>query len=79
MPVMAQTKLKTLREELQPKVSQEDIARTANIRVNTYRNAEYGRNVSYSTAIAILKAINSKRSECSLSQLTLDDLELHIV
>lgn len=76
---MVQTKLKTLREELQPKVTQEDIAHSAGLRLNTYRNAEYGKNVSYTTAMAILKALNTLRSERGIADIDLKDLGLTIV
>lgn len=75
----AKTRLKTLREELSPKVSQEDLARNANITLATYRNAEGGKNVSYSTATGIRNALNSVREERGLPPVNLEDLELHIV
>jgi transcriptional regulator with XRE-family HTH domain len=73
------TKLKSLREELNPKVAQEDLARAGNIRISTYRNAERGRNVSYTTAKAILDAINSIRESRGMRPVDMDDLELTIV
>jgi DNA-binding XRE family transcriptional regulator len=79
MLTMAKTKLKALRGELQPKVAQEDMAHAAGLRVSTYRNVEYGRNTSYTTAMAVLKALNELRSKQGLSPVALDDLGLSIV
>ena len=79
MLTMAKTNLKVLREELIPKVAQEDIAHVANMRISTYRNAEQGRNVSYTTATTVLRALNALREERGLSPVTLDDLGLSIV
>ena len=79
MLTMEKTKLKALRGELQPKVAQEDMAHAAGFRVSTYRNVEYGRNTSYTTAMAVLKALNELRSKQGLSPVALDDLGLSIV
>lgn len=79
MLIMARTRLKALREQLQPKVAQEDLARAADMRLGTYRNAEQGRNVSYTTATTILNALNALRAERGLSPVSLDDLGLSIV
>jgi DNA-binding XRE family transcriptional regulator len=76
---MSDTKLKILRQELQPKVAQEDLARIGKMRVNTYRNAERGKNVSYTTANMILEALNKIRTERGLPPVTLEDLGLSIV
>jgi DNA-binding XRE family transcriptional regulator len=73
------TKLKSLREELDPKVAQEDLARAGDIRISTYRNAERGKNVSYTTAKAILDALNSIRTNRGMKPIDMDDLELSIV
>lgn len=79
MLLMAKTKLKIFREELSPKVAQEEIARLADIRLTTYRNAEYGKNCSYTTAIHILDAINKIRASREMPPLELNDLGLSIV
>jgi transcriptional regulator with XRE-family HTH domain len=79
MIAMTKTVLKTLRDSLAPKASQEEIARAANITLATYRNAEAGKNVSYSTAIAILQAMNAARATRELGSISLEDLGLHIV
>jgi len=76
---MAKTNLKALRDELQPKVAQEDMAHASGLRVSTYRNVEYGRNTSYTTAMVILRALNDLRSKQGLPLVTLDDLGLSIV
>jgi len=76
---MAHTQLKSFREELVPKVAQEDLAHMAGLRVGTYRNIEQGRNVSYTKAKAILGALNKIRVERGISEVTLDDLGLNIV
>lgn len=79
MNIMTKTKLRTLRDELKPKVAQEDMARAADMRISTYRNAEQGRNVSYTTATSILRAMNTLREQRGLSSIGLDDLGLSIV
>lgn len=77
--VKSPTQLKLLRGGLSPKVSQEEIARGADITLATYRNAEGGKNVSYSTATAILRAINTILGQRGKELVTLDSLGLHIV
>jgi len=77
MSIMADTKLKTLREDL--KLTQEQLARKANLSATVYRRAEYGQNISYTTARAILAAINIYRRERKLDLFTMDHLELNIV
>lgn len=76
---MASTRLKEIREGLRPKVSQEDLARRADITLQTYRNAERGKNVSYTTATAILGALNRYLAEQGKPSVTLDQLGLSIV
>jgi len=61
LDMATQTTLKKLRTELYPKVSQEDMARACHITLVTYRKVENGGNTSYSTAQAILRAINGSR------------------
>jgi DNA-binding XRE family transcriptional regulator len=79
LKMVTQTKLKQLRLELNPPVTQEDFARHAGLRMKTYSNAERGHNCSYSTAQSILVALNGLRGTRGMSALVLDDLELKIV
>lgn len=73
------TPLKQYRTSLYPKVSQETLARKAEIVLQTYRNAESGCNCSYSTAVAILRALNAERQARGLETVSLDQLGLTIV
>jgi DNA-binding XRE family transcriptional regulator len=73
------TPLKEYRVSLSPKVSQERLARKAELVLQTYRNAESGRRCSYSTATAILKALNAERQARNLSLVSLEQLGLSIV
>lgn len=74
---MTDTKLKILRMDL--KITQEQLARKANLASTVYRRAEYGQNTSYTTARAILAAINIFRREQQMDTLSMDDLDLNIV
>jgi len=76
MLVSAPTGLKQRREELTPKVSQEHLARKADITLATYRSAERGNKVQYSTAKKILDALNAERHARSLPDVSLDDIGL---
>lgn len=76
---MASTKLKSIREGLRPKESQEDIARRADITLVTYRKAESGQNVSFTTAQAILSAVNEALQERGKPPVGVFDLGLSIV
>ena len=74
------TPLRQFREELaDPKVSQEDMARDAGVTLQTYRNAESGKNCTYTTATAILNALNAERQVRGKRPVTLDQLGLSIV
>ncbi len=73
MIVSTPSRLKQWREELTPKVSQEHLARKADITLATYRNAEKGGKVQYSTAKKILDALNAERQARSLPAVSLDD------
>lgn len=73
------TQLKHLRDELVPKVSQEDFAVYAKLRVGTYRNIEHGRNTSYTTAKKILTTLNELRGKQGLNPVELEDMGLSIV
>jgi DNA-binding XRE family transcriptional regulator len=71
------THLKALRAEVD--ISQENFARAAGVQVKTYRFAEWGKNVSYTTASKILSQMNMLRQEKGLEPVTLEDLGLQIV
>jgi DNA-binding XRE family transcriptional regulator len=74
------TPLRHFREEfVNPKVSQEDLAREAGVTLQTYRNAESGRNCTYTTATAILNAVNAERQARGQRPVNLDQLGLSIV
>jgi transcriptional regulator with XRE-family HTH domain len=74
---VASTNLRRIREGLGE--TQEDMARRAGLRLNTYRNAEAGRNVTYTTATAILSAINAVLSSRGEESVELEDLGMRIV
>lgn len=74
---MTDTKLKIYRQDL--KLTQEQLARKANLAATVYRRAEYGQNISYTTARAILAALNILRREQKMDTLAMDDLDLNIV
>ncbi|MBX6361608.1 MAG: helix-turn-helix transcriptional regulator [Acidobacterium ailaaui] len=76
---MATTNLKRIREGLNPKVSQEDMARAAGITLATYRKAESGQNVSFTTAQSILKAVNAALEARGKPPVGVFDLGLSIV
>jgi len=78
MSVSTSTGLKQLREELTPKVSQESLARKAGITLVTYRRAEAGNKVQYSTGKAILDALNAERQARQLAAVSLDDIALNL-
>lgn len=79
MVVSSATKLKQIREEFRnPKVSQEHMARRANVSLQTYNKAENGISVRYATAISILAAINEVRQERGLDPVQLADLGLQL-
>ena len=79
MAVEVGASLKRYRTELAPKVSQERMSKRAGVVLQTYRGAEAGGNCRYSTAKAILHALNSERSARNMIALGLDDLGLRIV
>lgn len=79
MSVSKKVALRESREELtSPHLSQEDIARRANISLLTYRNAEKGNRVQYSTAKAIVDALNDARAEQGKEQVTLEQLNIQL-
>lgn len=69
-----ETRLNYIRGQLG--VSQETIARRTRLITATYRRAENGLPVRYSTAMEILQAINSLLKERGMAELSLDDLGL---
>jgi DNA-binding XRE family transcriptional regulator len=75
------TRLRQLRAEMTPKVSQEKIARLAGLSLQWYRLLENGRQgrTSWSTANALLAAFNTERQARGLESVTLEQLELTIV
>lgn len=72
-----ETPLRRIREELG--VSQEAVARRTSLTTGTYRRAEDGNAVKYSTAQEILQAINSLRKEQNKVELSLEDLALTLM
>ncbi len=72
-----ETLLRRIREDLG--VSQETVARRTNLTTGTYRRAEDGNPVKYSTAQEILQAINSLLRERNRSEVSLDDLGLTLM
>ena len=74
------TTLELIRKTFKPPVTQEELARRADMPLSTYRNAEKGKNVSYTTAKAIFIAINKIKEERGEEQLArVEDLELKLV
>jgi predicted transcriptional regulator len=71
------TPLRRIRNELG--VSQESVARRTSLTTGTYRRAEDGYPVKYSTAQEILQAINSLLREQSRSEVSLEDLSLTLM
>ena len=74
------TTLEAIRKRFSPPVTQEELARRADLPLSTYRNAEKGRNVSYTTAKAILLAVNAIKREREEEELGhVEDLGLSLV
>lgn len=76
MAIASTVPLKEFRTSLEPKISQEDMARKAGVVLQTYRNAENGKPVLYATALAILKAMNAEREARGLIPISLEQLGL---
>lgn len=75
-----QTVLKEMRKALHPPVSQENLAHASGLTLLTYRKAENGGNISYSTAQAILRALNGYlRAAGKPTVERVEDLGLNIV
>ncbi len=71
-----ETELRRIRNELG--ASQETVARRTNMTIGTYRRAENGYPVNYSTAQEILQAINSLLRENNRPDISLEDLDLKL-
>lgn len=72
------TELKRIRLEVLGGISQENIAKRTSLTTYTYRRAEEGYPVKYSSAQEIKDAINSFLSDRNLPQITLDQLGLNL-
>lgn len=70
--------LKEIRMSLRPKISQEGLARKADLTLQTYRRAETGGTIQYSTAMTILNALNQLLQEHEMSTLSIQDLDLKL-
>jgi transcriptional regulator with XRE-family HTH domain len=71
------TPLRHIREELG--ISQEMVARRTSLTTGTYRRAENGQPVKYSTAQEILQAINSFLREHNKPEISLEDTGLTLM
>lgn len=72
-----ETRLRLIRKELS--ISQEMVARRTSLTTNTYRRAENGYPLKYSTAQEILQAINSLLREYNKPEVSLEDLGLTLM
>jgi len=72
-----ETPLRKIRQELG--VSQETVARRTSLTTGTYRRAEDGYPLKYSTAQEILQAINSLLKERGKAEVSLEDLGLTLM
>lgn len=72
-----ETPLRRIREELG--VSQKAVARRTTLTTGTYRRAEDGNTVKYTTAQEILQAINDLLRESNRSEISLEDLGLTLM
>lgn len=72
-----ETPLRRIRDGLG--VSQETVARRTNLTTGTYRRAEDGFPVKYSTAQELLQAINSLLREQGKAEVSLEDLGLTLM
>ena len=82
MAIETKTRLRQFRENLtDPKVPQEAMARQAKLSLHWYRQLETGQQVhtSWTSANAILAALNTEREARHLESLNLEQLELCIV
>jgi DNA-binding XRE family transcriptional regulator len=60
-------------------MTQENMARSLNVRLNTYQKAENGQNVRFKTANAIIIGFNKVREEKDLPKVDIFELGLSIV
>ncbi|MGB8347970.1 MAG: helix-turn-helix domain-containing protein [Ktedonobacteraceae bacterium] len=72
-----ETRLRRIREEMG--LTQETVARRTTLTFGTYRRAEDGYPVKYSTAQEILQAINSFLREKGKAEVSLNDLDLTLM
>jgi transcriptional regulator with XRE-family HTH domain len=72
-----ETPLRRIRDGLG--VSQESVARRTSLTTGTYRRAEDGFPVKYSTAQELLQAINSLLREQGKAEVSLEDLGLTLM
>lgn len=72
-----ETRLRLIREELG--ISQEMVARRTSLTTGTYRRAENGHPLKYSTAQEIVQAINSFLREHKKQEVSLEDLGLTLM
>ncbi len=72
------TGLRVMREAMEPKVTQEMVARRADITLNAYQKIETGKNVRFSTVQKILKGFNEIRREHGLEDVDMWALGLNI-
>jgi transcriptional regulator with XRE-family HTH domain len=70
------TGLRRMRESIG--ATQEGVARRTSLTMGTYRRAESGKPVKYSTAEEILRAINNLLTEKGQPMVSLADLELKL-
>ena len=72
-----ETGLRRIREELG--IAQETVARRTSLTIGTYRRAENGQPVKYSTAQEILQAINGFLKEKHKIEVSLEELGLTLM
>jgi DNA-binding XRE family transcriptional regulator len=68
------TPLEHLRRQLEPRISQETMARKSGIVLQTYRNAESGKDILLSHAFSILEALNGERETRGLAPVSFEHL-----
>jgi DNA-binding XRE family transcriptional regulator len=68
------TPLEVLRRQLEPRVSQEKLAHKSGIVLQTYRNAEMGKDILLSHAFSILEALNDEREVRGLAPVSFEQL-----
>lgn len=68
------TALEVHRRQLEPRVSQETLARKSGIVLQTYRNAESGKDLLLSHAFSIWEALNGERQARGLAPVSFEQL-----